>query len=219
MSLILTNQVKYCFNHLQLLSYFCEKDREKRLFSNAAATTFKNINYCVLCEKFLAAPIGEVDDMDMTPFMLACERSNLDIMFFLIKCGVAFHENISQKCTALHVAARYKNIDVLEVLVQKTTNIDALDEFGFTPLFWACQGNKLNAMEFLVNRGASINIKSKENWNILHMAAICADNEIIDYLLAHKVSLTDVDNKDRTPLSLNCILSQMKRQMLSTRPI
>ena len=57
-------------------------------------------------------------------------------------------------------------------------------------------------VKYLVSRGACVNIKTQGNWNILHLAAICADNDMIEYLLAHEVSLNDVDNENRTPLSL-----------------
>ena len=141
--------------------------------------------------------------MGMTPFMYACERNNEDIISFLIDCGLASSSaSTSQKHTALHVAARYANTAVLKVLVNKMPEINVIDEFGLTPLFWACRGNKLETVKFLISNGACVNIKSKENWNILHMAAVCADNELIKYLIEHKVSLTDVDNKNRTPLSL-----------------
>ena len=70
--------------------------------------------------------------------MLACERNHLEIISFLIKCGLVVNTHISHKYTAVHVAARYGNINLLEVRVNDTTEINLLDEFGLTPLFLAC---------------------------------------------------------------------------------
>ena len=46
-----------------------------------------------------------------------------------------------------------------------------------------------------------MNIKSHENLNLLHMAVVCAGIEMIKYFLECIVSLNDVGNRNRTPLS------------------
>ena len=191
-------------NYIQLLSCLFGNDF-KNTMSICESSSLKNFGGCEICKEELGTLIYEADDMGMTPFMIACERNRADIVSFLIECGITVDANISQKRRpiALHVAARYASIDLLEkLLINDAAVINATDEFGFTPLFWACQSNKLDVVKYLVSRGACVNIKTQENWNVLHMAAVCADNDMIEYLLAHKVSLSDVDNQNRTPLSL-----------------
>ena len=191
-------------NYIQLLSCLYENDF-KNMLSLCELSSLKNVGACEICKEKLGPLIHEADDMGMTPFMTACERNRVDIVSFLIECGITVNANISQKQRpiALHVAARYASIDLLEILLNNDVAvINAADEFGFTPLFWACQSNRLDVVKYLVSRGACVNIKTQGNWNLLHMAAVCADNDMIEYLLAHKVSLNDVDNQNRTPLSL-----------------
>ena len=192
---------KLCRNHLQLLSNFQGKDGDINLFSSIIAAS-GNISRCEVCVILLSSPINEIDDIGMTPLMLACERNHLEIVSFLINCGLVVNTHTSHKYTAVHVAARYGNIDLLEVLVNDIIEINSSDEFGLTPLFWACRGNNLDAVKFLISRGACVNIKSRESWNLLHMAVICAGMEIIEYFLECKVSINDVDNRNRSPLSL-----------------
>ena len=192
---------KLCCNHLQLHSYFQDKDGDLNLFLSKTATS-RNISCCELCVILLSSPINEIDDIGMTPLMLACERNHLEIVSFLINCGLVVNTHTSHKYTAVHVAARYGNTDLLEALFNDTTEIDSSDEFGLTPLFWACRGNKLDAVKFLISRGTCVNIKSRENWNLLHMAVVCAGMEMIEYFLECKVSINDVDNRNRSPLSL-----------------
>ena len=191
-------------NYCQLLSSLHENDF-KNMLSMCKLSSLKSVGACEICKEELGTLIHEADDMGMTPFMIACERNRVDVVSFLIECGITVDASISQKQRpiALHVAARYASIDLLEILLNNdVADINTADKFGFTPLFWACQSNKLDVVKYLVSRGACVNIKTQENWNILHMAAVCADNDMIEYLLAHEVSLNDVDNQNRTPLSL-----------------
>ena len=191
-------------NYIQLFSCLYENGL-KKMMSMCESSSLKKVGACEICNEKLGTLICEADDMGMTPFMIACERNRVDIVSFLIECDITVDASISlkQRPIALHVAARYAGIDLLEILLNnEVAVINAADEFGFTPLFWACQSNKLDVVKYLVSRGACVNIKTQENWNVLHMAAMCADNDMIEYLLAHKVSLNDVDNQNRTPLSL-----------------
>ena len=195
---------KLWLNYIQLHSSLHENDF-KKVLSMCELSLQENVGACDIFNENLGTLICEADDMGMTPFMIACERNRIDIVSFLIECGITVNANISQKQgpLALHVAARYASIDLLEIVLNNDVAvINAADEFGFTPLFLACQSNKLDVVKYLVSRGACVNIKTQENWNILHMAAICADNDMIKYLLRLEVSLNDIDNQNRTPLSL-----------------
>ena len=191
-------------NYCQLLSSLHENDF-KNMLSMCKLSSLKSVSACEICKEELGTLIHEADDMGMTPFMIACERNRVDVVSFLIECGITVDASISQKQRpiALHVAARYASIDLLEILLNNdVAGINTADKFGFTPLFWACQSNRLDVVQYLVSRGACVNIKTQENWNVLHMAAMCAENNMIEYLLALEVSLKDVDNQNRTPLSL-----------------
>ena len=113
---------KLCRNHFQLLSYFHEQNGNRNFFLNKTAAR-RNIVCCELCVMILKAPINEVDDIGMTHLMIACERNHLDIVSFLTKCCLAVNVNMSQKYTALYVAAKFGNTDLLEVLVNEITEI------------------------------------------------------------------------------------------------
>ena len=95
----------------------------------------------------------------MTPLMIACERNHIEIVCFLIECCITVDVIISKKHiglrTALHVSARYANTDLLKILLNnEVAVINTVDEFGFTPLFWTCQSNKLDVVKYLVGREA-----------------------------------------------------------------
>ena len=111
------SSAKRFLNYIRLFSYLHENVIEKSL-SLCKSSLWKNVDACEICKEILGSPIHEGDDMGMTPLMMACERNHIDIVSFLIESGITVDANISQKhrLTALHVASKYANIDLLELL-------------------------------------------------------------------------------------------------------
>ena len=61
--------------------------------------------------------------------------------------------------------------------------IEYVDENGDTPLSYACMGNQLEAVKFLVSKGANINAVHRGR-SPIQIACGKSDMEIIDFLLA-----------------------------------
>lgn len=57
--------------------------------------------------------------------------------------------------TGLHYA---DNVEVMEFLISRGANIDAIDEHGRTPLYAAVKDGLLALVTFLVRAGADVNI-------------------------------------------------------------
>jgi truncated hemoglobin YjbI len=59
-----------------------------------------------------------------------------------------------KRCTALHMAARRGNVEVIEALLDEGADIEARDSMGDTPLRRAVNCNKVEAARLLLARGA-----------------------------------------------------------------
>jgi truncated hemoglobin YjbI len=59
-----------------------------------------------------------------------------------------------KRCTALHMAARRGNVDVIDALLDGGADIEARDSVGDTPLRRAVNCNKVDAARLLLARGA-----------------------------------------------------------------
>jgi hypothetical protein len=80
------------------------------------------------------------------------ERSNADVNAIY---GV-------KACTALHMAARRGNVDVIEALLDAGANIECRDSLGDTPLRRAVNCNKVAAAKLLLARGADPHSKGSK---------------------------------------------------------
>lgn len=78
--------------------------------------------------------------------------------------------------------------------------IEYVDENGDTPLSYACMGNQLEAVKFLVSKGANINAVHRGR-SPIQIACGKSDMEIIDYLLANGADIhIGQDSEVGTPL-------------------
>ena len=58
----------------------------------------------------------------------------------------------------LHIAAYRGYEDIVQLLVDIDANIDARDEFGWTPIMYAVTGGRTNIIKVLVSKGADITV-------------------------------------------------------------
>jgi ankyrin repeat protein len=64
--------------------------------------------------------------------------------------------------SALHVAAEFSNLEIMDCLIKAGANINVLDSNGTTPLFWAVARHKTEAAIHLMDIGADVNIQNFE---------------------------------------------------------
>lgn len=110
--------------------------------------------------------------------------------------------SITEKTTALHLAARNGELPVVRLLVQHNADINAEDIAGKTSLYWAAKENKLATVEYLLKMDAKRDIKTVSGWTPLHIAAYAGHDEILKLLLKHKFTVEARTSKGITPLFL-----------------
>lgn len=92
---------------------------------------------------------------------------------------------------ALHLAAYYGRISVMEFLLKHNVDIHSTskgvarghDDENWTALFWAIYGNQKEAVRFLVENGANVEALTKRKNRPLHVAAREGHSQIIDLLV------------------------------------
>lgn len=72
---------------------------------------------------------------------------------------------------ALHGAAAYDRVEMINFLVENDYDIDETDANGQTPLMVAARGNKAAAVGALLRAGADVTIKTDNNWEVFGLAA------------------------------------------------
>jgi len=127
----------------------------------------------------------------------------------LIKNQVNNRNNLSFKIdyededgrNVLHHSAIGGNLQIIDTVL-KTSNldVDCRDSSGKTPLMLAAMNNHPSAVEFLLEKGATINAKDNENRNALMLCATKGNRELVDVLTKNSIRLDDQDNLGNTAL-------------------
>jgi len=74
--------------------------------------------------------------------------------------GINVNQEVLNGRGLLHVAADYGQTEVLEYLLSKGANVNALDKHGITPLLAAVFENHLESAKLLLSKGADKTMKS-----------------------------------------------------------
>jgi ankyrin repeat protein len=79
-------------------------------------------------------------------------------------------ERSGRNWTALMIAAYNHHKDIVQLLLDSGADVNAQNEAGLTPLFYACQANDVGIATCLLNHGAQPNIGDKSGTTPLHWA-------------------------------------------------
>lgn len=95
-----------------------------------------------------------------TPFHAFALKGCRKLVKFALKVGVDVNlqmgepEGVPGKCSALHLAAHRGDVSIIDVLLQNGANINQLDSFDKTPIYYASRSNNTLAVKTLKRAGA-----------------------------------------------------------------
>ena len=102
--------------------------------------------------------------------------------------------------TALMSAASRGQIGVMELLLDHNAGLELTDKEGMNALGYAIEYSRVDAVRFLLERGADPNavVDSASKWTVLMNAANNGDADIVELLLKHGADPNAVDNLGET---------------------
>lgn len=94
-------------------------------------------------------------------FLLYAQLGNLEVVTLFVTAGMAIEtKNPADDFTALHTAATYGHLSVVQYLAGQGATIDATGKNGETPLMWAAFNGHLSVVRYLLVQGASLLAKT-----------------------------------------------------------
>lgn len=140
----------------------------------------------VACAKVLltrGADPQRGDNGGNTPLCVAIRQNELEVvrLFASLRCGISTRNARGE--TPLHYAASGQSVELLASLVEAGAELDARDDDGWTPLFYASQ-NSVHIAAFLVACGANVNAVDKRRRSPLYVAVQDRRADVVALLLA-----------------------------------
>ena len=135
--------------------------------------------------------------LGMTPFHLACDNKNKDIMHLLIKRG-ANMKILKSEVHPLFEAVYYGDTEAVETLLEVGCSPDCVCD-DMTPLYVAIHEGNDEMVQLLYERGADLN-KTCKRFTPLSFASYKNYINIVELLISLKVDINQVDNMGQTSL-------------------
>lgn len=133
------------------------------------------------------ADLNREDKIGMNSICLATQNAHEDVVSLLISYGARVVT--SKKLSALHISANLGNVDIIKLLLNYNTEIDAPDGNGYTPLHYATQSYNIAAILTLLDRGANVNALSNNETSALDMACQNGKEDLANIFVLHKSNL------------------------------
>ncbi|KAM7416455.1 hypothetical protein PAMA_018488 [Pampus argenteus] len=129
-------------------------------------------------------------------FMEAAKANDVEKMKTLGKCLNANARNVHNR-TALHYAVAGKNMEAVQLLLQRRVKVDQMDKYGVAPIHLAAWFGSLEIMKLLVRTGAEQKVENEEGLNIMHCAAINNHTDIVEYIV-DDLQMKELDKDDQS---------------------
>lgn len=127
------------------------------------------------------AIINATDANGFTPLILACYRSNAEVVNFLVKqkCDINY---VSQEGTALMATAVKGNVELSKLLLLNGANPNLTNYNGTTALMFAAQFKHAEIVKLLLANKADKSVQNKEGKTAFEYAVFTNDETIINLL-------------------------------------
>ncbi|MBU6339023.1 MAG: ankyrin repeat domain-containing protein [Rickettsiales bacterium] len=154
------------------------------------------VNYSAIAQADIFYNNKDVKSTGVTSLMSAAIDNDVDGVRFFIKSESA---TINQKnlggATALHLACRNRNPDVVKILLENGADVNAVDAEGWTPLMRASLASDSNIVALLLDSGADVNTLNNFKDSAIVHAAVSDCNQCLSVIFEKStiVKTSDVE--------------------------
>ncbi|XP_065580502.1 uncharacterized protein LOC136040233 [Artemia franciscana] len=110
----------------------------------------------------------------------------------------------------LHVAAGKGYTEIINLLIARGAEVNAISTLGFTPLYLAAQYGHEEATKVLIEKNANIDDFDTLGRTPLHIAALAGHTNVVRVLLSNRANPTIKNNEGVTPLEFAVLHSRLE---------
>jgi ankyrin len=177
------------------------------------ASYYGNIEIVCLLLDHGADPEAAEGNMGQKPLhRVACgeyksQEDGVRVAQLLLERGADVNTRCDDHQTPLHLASYLGNIEIVRLLLNHGADPEAAEgNMGEKPLHhvpcgeYKSQEDGVRVAQLLLDRGADINTRRKDDWTPLHLASYLGNAEIVQLLIDHGAEVDVMDDFGKTPL-------------------
>lgn len=140
------------------------------------------------------AKVNLCDKSSMTALMHACKFQHVGMVRQLLN----YHAKVNLQ--SLSGTCKDGNLEIADLLLTYGANINGVDRTGVTPLMIACIHGHAHMVEYLLQKGANDQLKTKGGWSAWDFASIKSMDSCMESLQKFRVApLYFIPIKDESP--------------------
>ncbi len=168
------------------------------------------------------ADVNAEDLARLTALYKAADNGHEEVAKYLMENGADVKKNGALKLTPLHIAVANVDEAMVNCIIKNdkniVENIEIVDVFGWSPLYWAAAKNNTLILEILLQATsryrASVDIEDKLiGRSPLHIAATNDNVEAVELLINYEANVNHKDAWGWTPF--NCAAAKGNRKVMN----
>ncbi|CAH3039511.1 unnamed protein product [Pocillopora meandrina] len=196
-------------NHVEVVKYLLQRGADISLTygpdkGNVLHIASQEGSVAVIIEMLLSYDLrpDPRDGEGNTPLAYAAAFGQIEAVNCLLEHGADPFLKGQNGWSLLHFAAQSGNVVIIETMLSKGLDIDSrAQSLGITPAMVSIRFGKLEALKYLLEKGADGSLKTSEGqFSHLSLAVKAGSVAAIELLLSHGCSIDDRDNQGETPL-------------------
>ncbi|XP_078594969.1 uncharacterized protein LOC144872550 [Branchiostoma floridae x Branchiostoma japonicum] len=160
----------------------------------------------------LRKPALKKEEMDLYTFFRAVREGDVQTVRRDLKAGVdvnAYRDWRGEYQTSLHVASRYGQTEVAELLIKNGAELEARNSDDQTSLHVASEYGQTEVAELLIKNGANLEVRGWRDQTSLHVASQYGQTEVAELLIKNGADLeTRGDWRRQTSLHVASVNGQ-----------
>ncbi|MBL6664949.1 MAG: ankyrin repeat domain-containing protein [Rickettsiales bacterium] len=121
---------------------------------------------------------------EVTPLMSAAiDQDITGVKFFTRSDNATINQQNIGGATALHLASRVGNLEIVKILVKNGANLDIKDNEGWTPLMRAVVAGNIQVVSYLLDKNANAAIVNYSSESVIYHAASVSCHDCLKLLL------------------------------------
>ena len=136
----------------------------------------------------------------MTALMIAAGTDKLQAVQCLLEKGADPSLQDNDGWNVLHHASQGGNPVIIELMLSHVPSIDSRNNRGVTALMIAAANDKLQAVQYLLEKAADPSLQDYKGWNLLHHSSQGDNPFIIELMVRHVPSIDSRNNEGVTAL-------------------
>ena len=137
-----------------------------------------------------------------TALHFSSQNGNYELFEFFANRSKNVHIQTNNGVTCLHIAARYGKLNLCKILIEEYGfDVHKADNKGWTVLHFSSEYGSNKLINFFVDMGTDIYLKTNDGDNCLHIAALNGHLSLCEtFLCNYNFDVQHVNNKEWTPL-------------------